>query len=338
MEDCYRGPRVRTRSTCGRQLQRSRGVSGGGLGEGELVARPQIDSGVTRGTEHGARTALRPPQVQPCAEPRAYAQEFTGRVGGGDGRQQDQTAGRRLDERLDHGRGQGVGRVRVVDVPGRIVGAHQRVVEEVAAQHRLQRPRHPGRVPQPGGDQGMVQIPVRGVVLRAAQLQRAVCGPGQLRGVVRIDPVQRPHRVEVAQMAVVVRLPQPRPRPLGERTVLVHQVRREPVRERPPESRRRVPWGVLGGRRQGVVGRGDVHRGVDRAPARVGRAGSPGSTRAPRRRSRPGPPGSGSPRRTGPLRPERRSGQDPGRRTSPRRVRGVAGAASRRSAVHRWSG
>lgn len=151
--------------------------------------------------------------------------------------------------------------------------AHQGPEEHVVADD-LQQVRGGQRpVVQPGGGQRPVQAAVRGEVLVAAQRQRPVRGPGQLGGVVRVDLVQRPHRVEVADVAVVVVAVVAGPRPLGQRPAPVHPVRGQPPQQpRPP-----VRAGHLGGGTQGVPGGGDVHRGVHRhvhrPPPLVVRAG-----------------------------------------------------------------
>ena len=49
---------------------------------------------------------------------------------------------------------------------------------------------------QPGGDEGVVQMAVGGVVLGTAQFEGAVGGGREVGGVVRVDLVERPHQVD----------------------------------------------------------------------------------------------------------------------------------------------
>ncbi|CAM5709590.1 hypothetical protein SVIOM342S_00505 [Streptomyces violaceorubidus] len=143
-------------------------------------------------------------------------------------------------------------------------------MEVVAAEHPAQGVGDPGVVPEPGGDQGVVEVAVGGVVLGAAQGEGAVGGLGEAGGVVRVDLVQRPDAVEVAEVPVVVGVRQTGPRPLGERPVGVDPVCGEAVGEGAPAVG--VLGVAVGGGAQGVPGGGEVHGRVQGAPARVGGA------------------------------------------------------------------
>lgn len=163
-----------------------------------------------------------------------------------------------------------MGGVRVVDVPVRVVRTHQRVVEEVAAQDLAEGVRDPFAVAQPGGDEGVVQVSVRRVVLGAPEFEGPVGGLGEVGGVVGGDLVEGPDPVEVAEVAVVVGVVEAGPGPFGEGAFGVGAVGWEPVGEGVPGLR---ALGVVGGgRAQGVPGGGEVHGRVDRAPAGVGGA------------------------------------------------------------------
>ena len=166
----------------GRQVQGDPAVRGAGLGEDELLARTHVDAGVTGGVQDRGGARGGPAQVQPGAEPRPYAPQFARGVLRRKGREQDEPARGGLDERLDHGGRERVGRVRVVHVAGRIVRAHQRVVEEVPAQYRVQAPPTPVPGPAagpPSAHDGGARAPSRS---RPAQFQGAVGRGRQLRG------------------------------------------------------------------------------------------------------------------------------------------------------------
>ncbi|CAM5743724.1 hypothetical protein SHIRM173S_02554 [Streptomyces hirsutus] len=143
-------------------------------------------------------------------------------------------------------------------------------MEEVAVEDPAEGTRDPFGVAETGGDQGVVQMAVRGVVLGAAQFEGAVGGGGQVRGVVGGDLVQRPDGVEVAEVAVVVGVGEVRLGPFGQCPVRVDPVRREPVGEGPPAVG--VLGVAVGGGAQRVPGGGEVHGRVDRPqPAFAGR-------------------------------------------------------------------
>ncbi len=143
-------------------------------------------------------------------------------------------------------------------------------MEEVTAEHPAQGVGDPFAVPQTGRDEGVVQVAVGGVVLGAAQFEGAVGGGGEPGRVVRVDLVERPDAVEVAEVTVVVGVRQAGQGPFGEGSVGVDAVRRETVGEGAPAVG--VLGVAVGGGQQGVPGGGEVHGRVDGAPARVGRA------------------------------------------------------------------
>ncbi len=125
-------------------------------------------------------------------------------------------------------------------------------------------------VVEAGRDQRLVEVAVGGVVLGAAQAQRAVCGGGEFGGVVGGDLLERPDAVEVAEVAVLVGVVEAGPGPFGECAVGVDPVRREGRGQGAPAV------GVLrvvgGGGEQGVPGCGEVHGRVESAPAAAGGA------------------------------------------------------------------
>ncbi|WP_346268718.1 hypothetical protein [Streptomyces sp. So13.3] len=175
------------------------------------------------------------------------------------GKEHEAVAGR-VQQRLDEHGGQGVRRVGVVHRASRVMRAHQAGVEEVLVEHGEQGARHALCVPEPGRDERRVQVAVGGVVLGASQFEGAACRPGQFGGVARVDLVERPHGVEVADVPVVVgvwgTLRIARPGPFRECAVTVGPVGRQPVGERGVR-------GLTGGS-QSVPGGSDIHGGVGR--------------------------------------------------------------------------
>lgn len=253
----YRGPRVRTRS--------SPALSESGRAPVEVRSS-------TRQVRSGRSTAVAPSgfQMRSASAPNLVRMPRSSPLGraGGECGEQDEPLGRGLDQCLDEHGGQGVGRVGVVDVPVRVVAAHQGDVEEVPGQDVVEGGGHPLRVPQPGGHQGVVEVAVCRVVLRAAQFEGAMGRRGEVGGVVGVDLVERPDAVEMAEVAVVVGVVESGTGPLGERALGVDPVRGQPVGERTPALGVR-PRVVGGGRAQGVPGRGEVHGGVQGDPSGV---------------------------------------------------------------------
>ncbi len=157
--------------------------------------------------------------------------------------------------------------VRVVGVQVGVVRGHQGAEDVVVGQEVQQHRSRVRAVLEPAVGQGPVQVAVCGLVRIAALEQRRLGrhrqgGPG-----VGGDLVQRPDRVEVADVAVCVLVGEGGPGPFLQCAVAVDQVGREPVEERGPlcdsglldaEQVRHRDRGL-----QGVLARGDVHGGVD---------------------------------------------------------------------------